>query len=203
MNEYLSKTIDEQKYKYLMTYMKEKWEKKYDNHLQNLSLAWEKFDLIRKNKEKNNDLEKLYFKNFVSHCSYISEYAIHNCDKNNNIFGKYISVYDSINNKNAVKYLICDTCRKAYFIEHFLNYCEKCKINYYSCEILDNKKSLALIYESFPDFPKKHVETLEKELLVMEINSNVCMDKFASNISNGLQIEYEIFSNAIDRMFEA
>ena len=50
MNEYLSKTIDEQKYKYLMTYMKEKWEKKYDNHLQNLSLAWEKFDLIRKNK---------------------------------------------------------------------------------------------------------------------------------------------------------
>ena len=141
MNEYLSKTIDEQKYKYLMTYMKEKWEKKYDNHLQNLSLAWEKFDLIRKNKEKNNDLEKLYFKNFVSHCSYISEYAIHNCDKNNNIFGKYISVYDSISNKNAVKYLICDTCRKAYFIEHFLNYCEKCKINYYSCEILDNKKS--------------------------------------------------------------
>ena len=141
LNEYLSKNIDEQKYKYLMTYMKEKWEKKYDNHIQNLSLAWEKFDLIRKNKEKNNDLENLYFKNFVSHCSYISEYAIHNCDKNNNKFGKYIAVYDSINNKNTVKYLICDNCRKAYFIDHFLNYCEKCKMNYYSCEILDNKKS--------------------------------------------------------------
>ena len=46
-------------------------------------------------------------------------------------------------------------------------------------------------------------ETKNKELLVMEINSNVCMKKFASCISNGLQIEYEIFSNAIDRMFEA
>jgi len=46
-------------------------------------------------------------------------------------------------------------------------------------------------------------ETKEKELLVMEINSNVCMNKFAETVSNGLQIEYEIFSNAIDRMFEA
>ena len=69
----------------------------------------------------------LYFKNFVYHCSYISEYATHNCDKNQSIFGKYIIVYDSINNKNVIKYLICKNCRKAYFIEHFLNYCEKCK----------------------------------------------------------------------------
>ena len=45
-------------------------------------------------------------------------------------------------------------------------------------------------------------ETKDKELLVVEINSNVCMTKFAQDISNGLQIEYEIFSNAINRMFE-
>lgn len=45
-------------------------------------------------------------------------------------------------------------------------------------------------------------ETKEEELLVMEINSNVCMKKFANSVSNGLQIEYEIFSNAIDKMFE-
>lgn len=46
-------------------------------------------------------------------------------------------------------------------------------------------------------------ETKDKELLVMEINSNVCMNKFAETVANGLQIEYEIFSNAIDKMFEA
>ena len=40
LNEYLSKNIDEQKFKYLITYMKERWEKKYDNHLQNLSIGW-------------------------------------------------------------------------------------------------------------------------------------------------------------------
>ena len=143
LGELLSKNIDEQKYKYLMTYMKERWEKKYDNHVQNLSIGWENFEILRKNKAKNNELEKLYFKNFVYHCSYISEYAIHNCDKNHTIFGKYIIVYDSINNnnKNVIKYLICENCRKAYFIEHFLNYCEKCKLNYYSCEMHDNKKN--------------------------------------------------------------
>ena len=141
LGELLSKNIDEQKYKYLMTYMKERWEKKYDNHVQNLSIGWENFEILRKNKEKNNELEKLYFKNFVYHCSYISEYATHNCDKNQSIFGKYIIVYDSINNKNVIKYLICENCRKAYFIEHFLNYCEKCKLNYYSCEMHDNKKN--------------------------------------------------------------
>lgn len=45
-------------------------------------------------------------------------------------------------------------------------------------------------------------ETKSKELLVMEINSNVCMKKFAELIPNGLQIEYDIFSKAIDKMFE-
>jgi glutathione synthase/RimK-type ligase-like ATP-grasp enzyme len=40
------------------------------------------------------------------------------------------------------------------------------------------------------------------ELLVMEINSSVCMNKFAEQIEDGKNIEKEIFSTAIDRMFE-
>ena len=46
------------------------------------------------------------------------------------------------------------------------------------------------------------VETEKKELLVMEINSNVCLNKFAELVPNGLKIEYEIFSKAIEKMFE-
>ena len=141
LNEYLSKCIDENKFQYLLTYMKEKWEKKYDNHLQNLSTGWENYEIVRKNKDKNNDLKNFYLKDFVYHCSYEIEYAIHNCDKTNNKFGKYIIVYDTTNNKNIIKYVICENCRKAYFIDHFLNYCEKCNINYYSCEIQDKKKT--------------------------------------------------------------
>lgn len=40
------------------------------------------------------------------------------------------------------------------------------------------------------------------ELLVMEINSSVCMDKFSKIINNGRDIQKSIFSKAIDKMFE-
>lgn len=40
------------------------------------------------------------------------------------------------------------------------------------------------------------------ELLVMEINSSVCMNKFVELIQNGREIEKNIFSKAIDKMFE-
>lgn len=40
------------------------------------------------------------------------------------------------------------------------------------------------------------------ELLVMEINSSVCMDKFSKIVEDGYQIEKNIFSKAIDKMFE-
>ena len=44
-------------------------------------------------------------------------------------------------------------------------------------------------------------ETKDKELLVMEINSNVCMNKFSKMVKDGYKIEKEIFSKAIDKMF--
>jgi len=36
----------------------------------------------------------------------------------------------------------------------------------------------------------------------MEINSNVCMNKFSEICEKGKEIEKEIFSKAIDKMFE-
>lgn len=44
-------------------------------------------------------------------------------------------------------------------------------------------------------------ETIDGELLVMEINSNVCMNKFVGLVENGREIEKSIFSKAIDKMF--
>jgi hypothetical protein len=72
----------------------------------------------------------------------MSEFAIHNCE--NNIFGKFIKVCDKNNekNKNQTKYVICENCRKAYFIEHFLNFCEKCQLNYYSSELHSDVKDI-------------------------------------------------------------
>ena len=193
LNEYLSKNIDEENFIYLMNHMKEKWEKKYDNHLQNLSTGWEKFDLIRKSKDKNNDLQQFYFKNFVCHCSEVSEYAIHNCDKINHKFGKYISVYDTINNKNILKYLICENCRKAYFIEHFLNYCEKCKINYYSCELHDTKKTFFQASLKSP-----HCEPVVNEKILCTHCKNVLYLNPKTNVVKCLNCRFISSPNNLD-----
>ncbi len=44
--------------------------------------------------------------------------------------------------------------------------------------------------------------TDKKEVLVMEINSSVCMNKFAEIIPDGYKIAKDIYSKAIDKMFE-
>lgn len=44
--------------------------------------------------------------------------------------------------------------------------------------------------------------TVEKDLTVVEINGSVCMNKFTELVPNGYQIAKEIYSKAIDKMFE-
>lgn len=44
--------------------------------------------------------------------------------------------------------------------------------------------------------------TNNKEILVMEVNGSVCMNKFAEIIPNGYEIAKNIYAKAIDKMFE-
>lgn len=46
------------------------------------------------------------------------------------------------------------------------------------------------------------VVTEKKEVLVMEINGSVCMNKFVEIIPNGYEIAKSIYSKAVDKMFE-
>lgn len=46
------------------------------------------------------------------------------------------------------------------------------------------------------------VVTEKKEILVMEINGSVCMNKFSEIIPNGYEIAKSIYSKALDKMFE-
>ena len=46
------------------------------------------------------------------------------------------------------------------------------------------------------------VVTDEKEILVMEINGSVCMNKFTEIIPDGYNIAKSIYSKAVDKMFE-
>ena len=138
--EYTNKTFEEDLFKYLIKYSQEKLERKYGTHLQNLTTAWDSFQFLLKTKNQENEINKNYLTNFLYHCSFEPEYAIHNCEKNGKILGKFIKVIDKSNSKNLLKYVICDNCRKSYFVEHFQTFCEKCKLNYYSCEMNEDKK---------------------------------------------------------------
>ena len=107
-----------------------KLESLYKNHMDILTSFWEKYQLNMNNKASSNaEQEKLYLKNYVYHCSNLQEYAMHNCEKTKN-FGKFITIFDE--NQNSIKYVICEHCRMVFFPEYFLNYCESCKLNYYS-----------------------------------------------------------------------
>ena len=44
--------------------------------------------------------------------------------------------------------------------------------------------------------------TSKKEVLVMEINASVCMNKFTELIPEGYKIAKDIYSKALDKMFE-
>lgn len=44
--------------------------------------------------------------------------------------------------------------------------------------------------------------TDKKEVFVMEVNASVCMNKFAEIVPNGYEIAKNIYSKAIDKMFE-
>ena len=132
LNEYSKSAINEEFLKNLLIQSKEQLERKYTFYFSILKPAWDNFQ-INKSKLYLDELEKYYLKNYVYHCSFASKYALHNCDGNGKELGKFIKVYDT--EKNQVKYLICEICRKVYFIEYFLNFCEKCQINYYSNEL--------------------------------------------------------------------
>ena len=142
---------DEKLDKYLLSYS-DLYEKKYDNYYNDLSSQWKKY-LYQKKLSKRNDkndikMDLFYFKNFIKHCSKTGGYALHFC-KNKKKPSKFIIVYsqEEKNNNDKIKYIICENCRKAYFIKAFKNYCEYCNIKYYSSfldsnptkNLLDNK----------------------------------------------------------------
>ena len=174
--EYNLKSFNEEMLKYLIKHSKEKLEKKYETHLENLTSAWDNFQLIKKCKK--SEIESYYLKNFLYHCSSTSEFAIHKCDKDEGIFGKFIKVIDKSNtkHKNLVKYVICENCRKSYFIEHFQNYCKNCEVNYFSCEVSPDKKDLIMAALKTP-----HCEPVVNEKLYCQFCKNILLLDIKTN----------------------
>ena len=103
------------------------FEKKYKDYNQILSNAWDNYP----NDINNNN--NIYFTEFKKHCEKTQEHAMHLCNKNEN--GKYILVYL----KKEIKFIICEKCRKAFYSNLFVNFCQNCNCNYYSGLISQNE----------------------------------------------------------------
>ena len=73
----------------------------------------------KRNDKNDKNMDLFYFKNFIKHCSKTGGYAIHFCK--NKKKSKFIIVYsqEEKNNNDKIKYIICENCRKAYFIKAF------------------------------------------------------------------------------------
>ena len=112
------------------------FEKKYKDYNQILSNAWDDYP------NENNS----YFIDFKKHCGKTQEKAVHLCHKNNkNETSNFIIVFL----KNEIKFIICEKCRKSFYANLFINYCQNCKCNYYSGLITQKENTISQLATYF------------------------------------------------------
>ena len=201
MAERFSNTIlENEKCLSLITSTCHSFDKKYNKYLEELSQGWDKYNLhkmnnILDNSETinnnqqiiNNDNNSFFFTNFRKHCIYTQNIAIHQCNKGGEI-GNFISIYinnnnnnsssESSNNKPRIKYLICENCRKSYYIYEFPNFCQYCNMTYLSSSLYKNENANFLS----ATFNPPHCETFVNE----EIPCSKCKNILYIDTENNL-----------------
>ena len=205
VEQYSNKISDNQKLENMIIEIRDKYEKKYDKYYEDLSLQWNNFfhkkTNIKKNENKENLLSSFYFKNFIKHCAKTGEYALHICDKNRKK-GKFIIVYGrkkENDNNIKLKYIICEKCRKAYFIKTFKNYCDYCNIKYYSAVLNINSNNnlfYATVYPNHCNILFNRIITCPKcyKKLYIDIKENKlkCLNENCNYVNeNTDRIEWE------------
>ena len=174
---YTKEIYSNQRFVTLFVNMNKKFEKKYNEYNQLLSLSFENYqnELFNQNgfKEDMIKLNKFNLASFRKHCRKTQEYAIHNCSKKEK--GKYLVVIDK-NNKNEIKFVICENCRKSYYAGLFINYCEGCKCNYY-CGLVPPKEDKKLLPATYNP---PHCEAIAND----KINCTKCKSIFYYNLDD-------------------
>ena len=174
---YTKEIYSNQRFVTLFVNMNKKFEKKYNEYNQLLSLSYENYqnELFNQNgfKEDMIKLNKFNLTSFRKHCRKTQEYAIHNCSKKEK--GKYLAVIDK-NNKNEIKFVICENCRKSYYAGLFINYCEGCKCDYY-CGIISPKEDKKLLPATYNP---PHCESIAND----KINCTKCKSTFYYNLDD-------------------
>ena len=139
-----SKIFDNDKCMSLITSTCRSFEKIYNKYMEELSEGWDQYNYEKINQIQNplnENIETFYYTKFRKHCHKTQHIATHQCNKNGEtgnfiiVFGQSDTSPQTPNNsgekiKNILKYLICNNCRKSFFVHEFDNYCEFCKMSY-------------------------------------------------------------------------
>ena len=134
---------------------------------------------------QNEKIESFFLTKFRKHCNKTQNFAIHNCRKNGE-FGNFIIIYGTSSskhknhaNKKRIKFLICDNCRKSYFINEFHNYCEFCKVSYLCSPLFKNENENLLPATLNP----AHCEMfVNEELLCIKCKSILYLELISNNL---------------------
>ena len=168
----------------------------YNKYIEEVSEGWDHYyeninNQIQKSINENTNI--FFLTKFRKHCNKTQNYAIHQCN-NNGETGKFIIVYghsssqknDSKENNNNInkkmKYLICDNCRKSFFIHEFDNFCEFCKVSYLCGPLI--KEENENLFPATLDPP--HCESfVNEELLCDKCNNKLFIDLKNNNLICG------------------
>ena len=183
--QYSNKIFDNDKCMSLITSTCRSFDKVYNKYLEELSEGWDKYNFEKMNQIQNplnENIESFLLTKFRKHCINTQNTAVHQCNKNGET-GNFIIVYSSNtnngsneNNKNKMKYVICDNCRKSYFIHKFHNFCEFCKVSYLCGPLIKEEDENLLPATLNPP----HCETFVNE----EILCEKCKNKLYIDIKN-------------------
>jgi len=187
--EYEPKITENNDYITILYKCAQKYNRKYNEIIIPLIEAFEKHEMNIEIKNKESD----YITNFRKHCYKTGKYAIHKCHKDYDEKGYFIPVYIS----KKIKYVICDSCRKAYVVTRFKNYCEFCHQIYY-CNLLSKDENPELLPATWNP---PHCESIInknmycnkcKEIFYLNLTNNQlqCINKKCNNIVEPARIQW-------------
>jgi len=164
--QFSSKIFENEKCMSIISETCRSFDKIYNKYMEELTEGWDQYNFEKMNQMQNplnEGVESFFLTNFRKHCNKTQNYAVHQCNKKDET-GNFIIVNINKDDNKRIKYVICDNCRKSFFINEFYNYCENCKISYLCSTLSKNENENLLPATLNPP----HCESFVNEELLCE-----------------------------------
>ena len=125
----------------------------------------------------NNDN---FLTGFRKHCIHTSDIGCHNCcsnEKDGEKNSRFVIINDP-DSKNAIKFVVCENCKKVYYSSFILAHCFKCGLDYYT-SLLSPEENPELLLATWENY---HCRQLINE----KMKCIKCNEPFYVNMKTGL-----------------